>query len=56
MVIVDRFIKIALFILYMIIATVEDIIYSLLKELIPSFGLPEIIILDKDKIFSLKLW
>jgi hypothetical protein len=51
----DRFTKIVLFILYLIIIIIKDITYSLLRELILLFNLLKIIILNKDKIFSFKL-
>jgi hypothetical protein len=56
MVVVDRFTKMALFIPHLTTATAEDTAHSLLRELIPLFGLPETIVSDRDKIFSSKLW
>jgi transposase InsO family protein len=56
MVVVDRLTTMALFIPHLTTATAEETAHSLMRELLPTFGLPEIIISDRDKIFTSKLW
>ena len=55
MVVINRLTKMALFVLHLTIAIAEDTAHSLMREVLPTFGLLEIIILDRDKLFTSKL-
>ena len=55
MVVVDRLTKMALFVPHLTTAIAEDTAHSFIREMLPTFSLLEIIILDRDKLFTSKL-
>ena len=56
LVIVDKFTKFSYFVLYKKRSTAEKMAYTFFKIVISSYGLPERIITDKNKLFTSKFW
>ena len=56
LVIVDRLTKYAYFIPYKEALTAEDLAYTFIKTIVSKYSLPEEIISDRDKLFTLKFW
>ena len=54
-IIINKFIKYVYFILWKTIATIEDIVYKILKVIIINYNMPNEIILNKNKIFIFKI-
>ena len=54
LVVINRLIKYIYFILYLEVLLVEDLAYIFLKYIISNYSLLEEIILDRDKLFTLK--
>jgi len=55
MIIINKLIKYAYFILWKTIATAKNIIYKILKIIITNYNIFDEIILNKNKIFTFKL-
>jgi hypothetical protein len=56
LVIINRFIKYAKMILFHNRYTIEYLGYIILDRLIRHYGIPKIIISDRDKLFTLNYW
>ena len=56
LVIVDKFTKFSYFVPYKEGSTVEKMAYTFFKIVISSYGLPERIITDRNKLFTSKFW
>ena len=54
LVIIDRLTKYIILILYLKSSTAEDLAYAFYKEVVAYYGLPESILLDRNKLFTLK--
>jgi len=56
MVITNKLTKYAYFIPWKTTATAENIAYKILEVIVANYGMPDEIILDRDKIFTFKVW
>ena len=54
LVIIDRLTKYTYILLYKEASIVEDLTYTFLRTIVTNYKLPEEIISDKDKLFTLK--
>ena len=54
LVIIDRLTKYIILILYLKSSTAKDLAYAFYKEVVAHYGLPESILLDRDKLFTLR--
>ena len=56
LIITDRLTKYAYFLPWKTTATAEDVAYELIRIIIANHGIPDEIILDRDKLFISKVW
>jgi len=56
LVITDRFTKYIYFLPWKTTATAEDVAYELIRTIIANHGIPNEIILNRNKFFTLKVW
>ncbi|KAI7909406.1 hypothetical protein M0657_011852 [Pyricularia oryzae] len=56
LVIVDKLTKYAYFLLYKESSNAEEIAYTFLRVIVSNYGLPENIIINRDKLFTLRFW
>ena len=56
LVVVNRLIKWETFISYKEVSTAENLAYAFLRWIIAKHGLPRELILNRDKLFTLRFW
>ena len=56
LIITDRLTKFGYFLSYRESSTAEELVYIFLRRIIANYGLPRKMILDRDKLFTLKFW
>ena len=56
LIITDRLTKFGYFLPYRESSIAEELVYIFLKKIIANYGLPRKMILDRDKLFTLKFW
>ena len=56
LVIINTLIKYAYLELYKEVSTIEDLVYIFNKIVITQYGIPDRIILDRDKLFTSQFW
>ena len=56
LIITNKLTKYAYFLPWKTTATAEDVAYELIRTIIANYGVPDKIILDKNKLFTSKVW